>query len=320
MTGGFRWFDNETVNDTILGFPLGIDATSPSAPQSTDEDDDVLFKVNLSWDMSEDNMLYATYSEGYRRGGANAIPSFENGDNFGEPNAEAIRTFESDSVNNYEIGIKGQTDRMAYTVSAFYVDWQDPQLNTTSAWYGFYMADNGDEASTSGIELELNGSLTDSLGYHLGYTYVKAELEKDFLSSQTGALVAPKGSTLPGTPENVFSGSLDYVWQLSGGMDVVLRANAYYQSEAENFIDEDSLLNQTHDDFWLFSGSLGLATASWDVTLYGKNLGDEEGVTGAFPSSHWSYDTGSFESWYGNGNRQMITQPRTIGLAANYRF
>ena len=320
LTGGFRWFDNETVNDTILGFPLGIDATSPSAPQSTDEDDDVLFKVNLSWDLSDSTMLYGTYSEGYRRGGANAIPSFENGDNFGEPNAEAIRTFESDSVSNYEIGVKGQLERTAYTVSLFYVDWQDPQLNTTSAWYGFYMADNGDEASTSGIELELNGNLTDSLGYHLGYTYVKAELEKDFISSQTDGLIAPKGSTLPGTPENVFSGSLNYNWQLSGDMDLIGRVNAYYQSEAENFIDEDSLLNQTHDEFWLFGASLGLATQNWDITLYGKNLGDEDGVTGAFPSGHWSYDTGSFENWYGNGNRQMITQPRTIGLAASYRF
>lgn len=320
LTGGLRWFDNETVNDTIMGFPLVVGWTSSEVPQSKDEDDDVLIKLNLSWDMSDATMLYGTYSEGYRRGGANAIPSLENGDNFGEPNAEAIRSYESDSVNNYEIGVKGQTESMAYTVSLFYVDWQDPQLNTTSSWWGFYMADNGDEASTSGVELELNGYLTDSLGYHLGYTYVSAELEKDFISTQTDALIAPKGSTLPGTPENVFSGSLDYTWSLSSGMDLIGRANAYYQSETENFIDEDSLLNQTHDDFWLFGASLALATQNWDITLYGKNLGDEEGVTGAFPSSHWSYDTGSFESWYGNGNRQMITQPRTIGLAASYRF
>ena len=52
----------------------------------------------------------------------------------------------------------------------------------------------------------------------------------------------------------------------------------------------------------------------------GKNLGDEEGVTGSFPSSYFSYDTGVFEGWYGNSNRQMITQPRTIGLSASYHF
>ena len=66
--------------------------------------------------------------------------------------------------------------------------------------------------------------------------------------------------------------------------------------------------------------SLTLTTQSWNVALYGKNLGDEDGVTGSFPSSHWSYDTGTFENWYGNGNRQYLAQPRTIGLVAKYRF
>ena len=103
-------------------------------------------------------------------------------------------------------------------------------------------------------------------------------------------------------------------------MAIVSRINAYYQSEAENFIDQDSLHNETFDDFWLWSGSIALVNQNWDITLYGKNLGNEEGVTGAFPSSYLSYDTGVFEGWYGNANRQMITQPRTIGLSASYHF
>ena len=320
ITGGLRWFDNETVNNTLFGYPLVEGWESEQLPTSKDADDDVLLKFNISWDMNDAAMLYGTVSEGYRRGGANAIPSLENGDPFGEPNADAIRSFEKDTVTNYEIGIKGKTQSLAYTVSAFYVDWQDPQLNTTTAWYGFYMADNGDAASTTGIELELDGYLTDSLHYRLGYTYVQAELDKDFVGTQLGDVIAPKGSKLPGTPENVFSGLLDNTWQLSGDLNLIGTVSAYYQSESENYINQDSLLNQTHDDFWLFNASLTLTTQNWDLSLYGKNLGDEEGVTGAFPSSHWSYDTGVFEDWYGNGNRQMISQPRTIGLAASYRF
>jgi outer membrane receptor protein involved in Fe transport len=320
VTGGLRWFDNETVNNTIMGFPLVEGWTSSEIPVSKDADDDVLLKLNVSWDASDTMMLYGTYSEGYRRGGANAIPSADNGDPFGEPSADAIRIYDKDTVSNYEIGVKGRTERMAYTASLFYVDWQDPQLNTTTVWYGFYMADNGEAASTSGIELELNGLLTDNLRYRLGYTYVKAELDQDFIRTQTGTLAAPKGSTLPGTPENVFSGSLDYTWSLSTDMALVGRANAYYQSEAENFVDQDSPLNQTFEDFWLLGASLALVTENWDLTLWGKNLGDESGVTGAFPGSYWSFDTGAFEGWYGNGNRQMIAQPRTIGLSASYHF
>ena len=63
-----------------------------------------------------------------------------------------------------------------------------------------------------------------------------------------------------------------------------------------------------------------LAGDKWSAQLYGKNLGDEAAPTGGFPSSFWSYDTGVFENWYGNGNRQFIVQPRTIGLRVSYDF
>jgi outer membrane receptor protein involved in Fe transport len=320
LTGGFRWFDNETVNDTILGFPLVEGWTSPAAPQSTDDDDDILIKLNASWDLNDNTMLYGTYSEGYRHGGAQAVPSLDNGDPFGEPNAEGIRTFESDSVKNYEIGIKGGTDKLLYTASLFHVDWDDPQLNTTSVLNSFYLAANGDEASTEGIELELEGNFADSFHYRVGYTYVNAELDKDFISPQTGGVVAPSGSTLPGTPENTFSFNIDNSWAINADMDLIAGLNVYYQSDSENFIDQESTLNENFDSFALIGATATLAADNWSATLYARNLGDEEAPTGGFANGYWSYDTGVFESWYGNGNRQFIVQPRTIGLRLSYRF
>jgi outer membrane receptor protein involved in Fe transport len=320
LTGGFRWFDNETVNDVILGFPLVEGWTSPMAPQSTDSDDDVLVKLNAAWDLNDTTMLYATYSEGYRHGGAQSLPSVDDGDPFGEPNAEAVRTFGSDSVQNLELGVKGGSNTFQYTASIFNVDWDDPQLNTTSAWYGFYIAANGDAASTQGIELEVEGYATDTFHYRAGYTYVKAELDKDFISPQTGAVVAPSGSTLPGAPESVLTVAVDNTWEINADMDLIASFNAYYQSETENFINQSALLNETFDAFTLLNASASLVTESWSATLYIRNLTDEEGASGGFPSSYWSYDTGVFENWYGNGNRQFIVQPQTIGLKFGYRF
>jgi outer membrane receptor protein involved in Fe transport len=277
-------------------------------------------KLNASWDLSDDKMLYGTYSEGYRHGGAQAVPSYENGDPFGEPNAEALRTFEADTVTNYEIGLKGSGHNMTYTVSLFHVDWDNPQLNTTSAWYGFYVASNGDAASTQGVELEIEGYFNESVHYRAGYTYVKAELDKDFISTQTGDVIATSGSTLPASPSSVLSMSLDKSWNVSGSMDLVVGANSYYQSKSENFISDDNQLSETFDGFWLVGASATLVSDNWRASLYVKNIGDEAGVTGSFPSSYFSYDTGIFESWYGNGNRQFIVQPRTIGLKIGYTF
>ena len=320
VTGGLRWFDNDTVNDVILGFPLPPGSTSPSAPQSTDSDDDVLVKVNAAWDLSDSTMAYATYSEGYRHGGAQSLPSLDDGDPFGEPNAEAIRSFQSDSVKNYEIGIKGGRDNFRYTASLFSVDWDNPQLNTVSSFWGFYLAANGQKAGTKGLELELEGYLSDSFHYRIGYTYVDAALDQDFVSPQTGDVVAPNGSALPGAPQNVFSISADNSWNLNSDMDLNIGMNIYSQSKSENFINQSSKLNESFGSFALIGATALLSMENWDFMLYAKNITDEKGASGAFPVSNWSYDTGVFENWYGNGNRQLIVQPRTIGLKLTYRF
>jgi len=318
LTGGFRWFDNDTVNNTHLGFPLVVGWGVTEFAPTTASDSDTLFKLNGSWDLSDSTMLYATYSEGYRHGGAQAVPS--PGDPFGEPNAEAIREFESDSVTNYEVGLKGLTDKLSYTVSAFYVDWDNPQLNTTSNVWSFFLADNGDKASTQGIEAEVEGYINESTHYRLGYTYVSAELDKDFNNTQSGDLVAPKGSQLPAAPESVLSIGLDKSWHVGSDKDLIVGLNGYYQSDAENFIDETSTLSEKFDSFFLLGVTATLAAENWSAMLYVRNATDEAGASGGFPTAYFGTDTGIFESWYGNGNRQFIVQPRTIGLKLGYNF
>ena len=85
-------------------------------------------------------------------------------------------------------------------------------------------------------------------------------------------------------------------------------------------LDQDAPENETFDSFSLLNASASLNSDSWSATLYIKNITDEEGASGGFAASDWSYDTGVFENWYGNGNRQFIVQPQTIGLKFGYRF
>ncbi len=103
-------------------------------------------------------------------------------------------------------------------------------------------------------------------------------------------------------------------------MDLNAGLSAYYQSDSENFIDQASPVNENFDSFTLLNATMSLNTDSWSAMLYVKNLSDEAGASGGFAATDWSYDTGVFESWYGNSNRQFIVQPRTIGLKFGYRF
>ena len=179
---------------------------------------------------------------------------------------------------------------------------------------------SGDQASTKGVEFELEGYINESTHYRFGYTYVEAELDNDFISPQTGDVVAPSGSELPGAPSSVLSFNVDKSWHLDGDKDLVVGFNGYYQSDSENFINAADAWAETWDSYWLMGASATLVADNWSAMLYVKNIGDEEGVSGGFPTGVASFDTGIFENWFGNGNRNFIVQPRTIGLKLAYNF
>jgi hypothetical protein len=97
------------------------------------------------------------------------------------------------------------------------------------------------------------------------------------------------------------------------------RLNAYYQSDSINSVTEDTRQDK-FGSFTLWNASIAIEAEHWRFSLYGKNLSNEEGVTGSLPETNQGLDTGIFENFYGNNNRDYITQPRTIGISATYRF
>lgn len=317
-TFGVRTFKNESTNDTVLSLPIW--PYLGDEPSFDTDEDDTLFKANISYDLSADTMLYATVAEGYRRGGANAVPLDGNLEERPE-----WQQYDSDSTVNYEIGLKGYLGERAhsYTLSAFLMDWQDPQLNTASSW-GFFTVANGESAETSGIELEVQGHLTDSLHYVLGYAYVKAELSDDFYApsgvgaEEPYALVAEDGDKLPLAPENTLSFSIDYTHSLDNDMYWITQANMYYQSESLNWLGDNPQRQADIDGFTLFNASTRLSMENWDFTLYVKNITNEEGVTGKITEGHMG--TEPAENFYGNSSKDYISLPRTVGLSATYRF
>ena len=150
LTVGGRYFDNEVDVDAVVDVPDLLGVRTAGTASETISDDDFLAKANLAWDMSDDSMVYLTYSQGYRHAGANAVPTTgkyaENPDFF---------TFDADSLDNYELGYKGSSDRLTWAVSLYYDDWKDPQLNTATSNWGFFGVINGESAESQGLEVEL---------------------------------------------------------------------------------------------------------------------------------------------------------------------
>ena len=238
LTLGGRWFDSSVdvdakVSVPIWGGPAGVAKESQS-------ENDFLFRGNFAWDVADRSMLYATFSQGYRHGGANAVPT--TGHYAENP---AFLTFRSDTMDNYEVGFKGATDTLNYTVSLFYADWNRPQLNTATSNWGFFAVVNGKTASTQGIELELSGRINDHFSYMFGYSYTDAQLTGDVYQPAgnlfgTGALyndlVGKDGGRLPGAADNMLSGSLMFETTLAHGVGFNAVLSGYYQSGTVNTI------------------------------------------------------------------------------------
>lgn len=332
LTLGGRYFDNTVDVDAMLDVPIYSSPTNPPGVAAESiSDDGLLFKANLAWDLSEDSMLYGTFSQGYRHAGANAVPTSgryaENPD---------FLTFDSDEIDNYELGFKGYHGRHAYAVSAYYTDWTDPQLNTSTPNWGFFAVINGESASTRGIEIELSGALLDSLRYSFGYTYADSELTDDVFrpSGNFGGngvvserQIAADGDRLPGTAEHVVNLSLTHEVELSGGIGLTTVLSGYYQSDMLNSLGSDDPADPLYnrfaadiDSFSLWNLSSTLTRDAWSASLYVKNLFNEDGTTGVVPMAVAGPSPGPDQRYLGNNSRDYIALPRTIGIVISYEF
>lgn len=313
-TLGLRYFDNDFDNTTLFDLPLYAGLFTPSISTFEVKDDDVLFKVNASWDFSDSSMLYGTVSEGYRRGGTNAVPT--EGTFAEDP---GWQRYDSDSVINYELGVKSEFDRMRLSAAVFYVDWSDVQINTATTNWGFFSAQNGGDASSRGLEIELDGYINEYVDYRFGYAYVDAELDDPVFAPDNP--VTPRslaGAQLPGTPEHSLNGTLTFTKDLSAGRQWITRLNGYYQTETRNATNDTPRFNVELDSFALIDVSTTLAWEQWDATLFVRNVANERGVTGLFTEAYMG--TAPAIGYFGNGNKQFLSLPRTIGVSLNYRF
>lgn len=313
LTGGFRYFDLDYKNTTLLGVGLYDSFSINEETNIQGSDSDTLFKINASWDVSDNAMWYGTISEGFRRGGTNAVPLTGV---FAE-SPEWLR-YGPDYTTNYEIGIKGTGEDSFVSAALFYVDWKDIQLDTGTTNWLFYAAQNGSKAHTQGLEFEYDKYFGNGWHTSIGYAYTSGKLDEIFLSADGLRVIAPAGSRLPGLSEHTVNVMLENVYDLSNGWNWVNRISGYYQSEMENSIDIRPSFSQTHGAFSIWDFNSNLMINNWTLGLFVKNMFNEEGVVGIFKEEYMG--TSPEQNYYGNGGKSVIARPRTIGLTVSFDF
>jgi len=279
----------------------------------------LLGKVNPSYEYADHQFVYALWSQGFRRGGANSVP-------LTGPFQESplLQTYQPDKTDNYEAGLKGRfANGTSYAFALFYINWDKPQISS-SLPSGNLAVYNANTAASKGFELEVSGPLlVPQLSYDLGYSYADATLTSDFslpanngLGSGTivpGLLHGSSGEQLPGSPKNSLSASLMYDVNLSPGYVLTMTVNGVYRSavalQVAPVVGTSTV--QYSSTYEIMNLNVALAHAHWRATFYATNIFDKQEIL-AQPSQPNQINNLT--------NDYLVNSPRVIGLRLGYSF
>jgi len=214
-----------------------------------------------------------------------------------------------DTVDNYEIGIKGTlANRLRYSAAIYDMEWHNVQEAAFLTPLALPGALNVGNAYSRGFESELYARLDEHWSAQLEYTYDQTKLTSLSALALVGLSVPPPapGSALPGTPRNTAAATLEYGHIALGEGELRFAVNAHYQSSQ---IPALSATIPTVSGYTLVGARTSYAIAHWNATLYVDNLTNQIGVNSYTDPSQW-----------GKYYQALVSRPRTIGLTLAYSF
>jgi iron complex outermembrane receptor protein len=299
----------------IVWWALGISSEQFDGHSLSDSRDEGVFTplINAQWDATDDVMLYASYSTGFKSGGFDATA-----------NSPAFFEFEEEKATTYEIGAKSTfLDGAAeLNVALYRTEYDDLQTSQYDGGLGFTVG-NAKETVVQGVELDGRWAFTDSLTMGYGMAYLDHEY-KDFTNGNCYNGQVPDGDVVNGIPLCDFSGkSGTYTPELMGNLsfshvmnltpELTLQSNfdLSYRDEQNVHVNLDpngEVGSITKMDF-----RIALQAQNWELALLVQNLSDEQtfSLIGDTPLA----STFGPSTFYG-----FVTRPRTTYLQAKYRF
>ena len=315
ITGGIRHF-HQSFTDAQLYQDFTFDILVPPTPYNAPATR-TIGKVDASYEYSDHQYVYALWSQGFRRGGANSVPS---SGIFQE--SPLLRDYQPDETNNYETGLKGRlSNGLSYAFAVFYIKWDKPQISS-SLPSGNLAVYNANTAKSQGVEFETTGPLfAPGLSYSIGFSYTDAKLTSDFsypANNGTGTIVpgllsGQSGEQLPGSPKTSVSAALNYDINVKPGYDLTLSANGVYRSAMALQVAPSvgGTLIQHSSSFEMMNLNAVLNHKSWRGTFYVRNLFDRQEIL-APPSQPNQVENLT--------NDYVVNPPREIGIRLGYFF
>ena len=311
--------DGSTVRDnpggTLLppdeaGAPctnLGVYENGKIIPKHN-KDDGFIHRLNLTWKVDADHMVYATWSRGFRPGGINRRADIE--------------PYKADYLTNYEVGWKTTwLDRkLRWNGAIFMDDWKNFQYSFLGA-NSFTEIHNGPNARIKGIESDVSVYPMAGLSLSATGAYLDAKIRNNLCalddpsftcSGPDDSVVAPKGTRLPVTPKFKVNATARYEWEVGVGK-AHLQSGWTHSSSASSALrigtsttDQPPLLHA----YDLVDFAVGYDWSNFTAELFADNAFDKRAQISSFEEC----GSCSQRPYY------VVYRPRTIGVRFGVKF
>jgi iron complex outermembrane recepter protein len=325
FTVGTRYykFDNTEVGSTggSFGCYVGYTTTVPCTTSSTVVNlgaqnlhstySGFKSRANLSWKITDDALLYYTWSQGFRPGGFNPSTKLVLNGTF-----EVPQKFAPDTLINNELGWKTQwfDRRVEFNGAVYQEDWKNVQVQFFDPQGGLSnltFETNGPNYRIRGIETSLIARVTH------GLTLTGAASWNSSNQTNSPYLVNVSGQPITSIPNPY--GPLNSPLAQSPPFQANLRAryeftvndyHAFWQvggiHQAHSYSATGNVEAYDQPGFTTYEASLGVGKDAWLVQLHGENITDARYVTFINSDQFVKED--------------FVGRPRTVGLSYSYKF
>jgi iron complex outermembrane recepter protein len=270
-------------------------------------------KLNLTYKIDHDRMVYATFSKGFRPGGVN-----RNG-------GGTIPPYQPDYLKNYELGWKTTwfDNRLRFNGAIFREDWSNFQFSYLGA-NSLTIVTNAGQARINGIESDLEFAVTQSFTLTGGFSWLDAKLTQNFCGDpavcsapgfdpSTYEQYAASGTRLPVTPK--FKGDITgrYVFPL-GSYKGNVQASAVYVGERTSDL-RPVAANALGDmpSYTVVDVSAGVEMNNFHYGIYVNNAFDKRAILNKYAECDVLL-CGAIAQYV------VPNQPRTIGVKFGQKF
>jgi iron complex outermembrane recepter protein len=305
ITAGLRWTDEEKdadlFSETFTTAPDGIWPGGPQAGEPIAKIIEGIFTpvdaklsrrsinkdwlLNVSYDLNEDTMIFASASTGSKSGGFNGV----NG-------TADEREFEDEKTRSYELGIKTTLldSRLRVNASAFLTEVDNYQQQVQLETGAGTTVRNEGALEVNGIDLNIDALPLPNLTLSAGLLYLnKYEITEG----------ASEGDELSYSAELSGNFAATYAVPVADG---TAYARFDYSFKGDHFTVVGSDYEQDIENINL---KMGWRNDNWNISVWGKNLKDEAYASVASNPIKFTGSTAYF-----------LAPPRTYGVTARYDF